>query len=769
MNIKIILSTLFVLFSFTLFAETIIITGQVMDKQSKEPLPGATVSIPDLRLIVITNDNGEFTFRNIPGKGKFIIEVKYLGYGTVTQMVDLSSGTSLDFFLQTSTIEAREVVITGSAFSSDNLKNSTAVAAIGKDDLINRPSGNLIDAISRIPGVSQITTGGGISKPVIRGLSSNRVVTMVDGVKQEGQQWGDEHGLEVDQFSAERVEILRGASSLLYGSDAFGGVINILDPLPPADGRILGEILSNYSTNNGLSGNSAMLRGNVNSFIWQGRGSYKNAFSYNAPGGRIANTGYNETSFNGMLGLNKKWGYAHLNLSSFQNNIGLPDFERNSSGQFEDANGNPFNNSDLKRRDLFLPLQNIRHYKIALNSNVMLGSNRLRSTLAYQNNQRREFEESSSDPNLQFNLQTSSYDMKYTIAENSGWEPVLGVSGSFQDNKNKASELLIPDYNSSEFGFFAYAKKSWLNTTFNLGARYDYKAISGIQMKQDGSAKFTDFKNSFSNLSGAFGFTHEFNDLLSYKANAGRAFRSPNIAELSSDGIHEGTFRYETGNNDLKPEKSYYADLAFELNSDKVHASFGLYNNYIDNYIYTSQLNNEAIVIDNETLPVYRYVQNNANLYGTEIELDFHPSDLIHLENSFSYTRAENRETGIALPFIPAASFLNELRLEPFIKGTKNSYFSVSLQNVFSQNRIDNFETSSESYTLVNTAVGTTFTLKKQPLRVNISVNNLFDKAYYDHLSRFKPGRLDQTNPSLGYYNQGRNISVGLYLPFVLK
>ena len=770
MKLKVILIILLIVFSGNIFAETLVVNGRVIDAQTKESLPGASISIPDLRLIAIANEDGEFTFRNIPEKGKFIIEVKYLGYKTLTQMTDLSNSTSLVFSLQTSTIEAREVVITGLAFSSDNRKNSTAVAAIGKDDLINHPSGNLIDAIAKIPGVSQITTGGGISKPVIRGLSSNRVVTLVDGAKQEGQQWGDEHGVEVDQFNADRVEILRGAASLLYGSDALGGVINILDPLPPADGVIRGELLSNYSVNNGLSGNSAMLQGNNNGFIWQGRGSYKNAFSYNAPGGRIANTGYNETSFSAMAGLNKKWGYAHLNLSSFRNNIGLPDFVRNSSGQFEDLNGNILTNSDLENRELLLPFQDIRHYKIAINSNLILGNNKLRSTLAYQNNQRREFAENKANPNLYFNLQTYSYDLKYSIAEIAGWKSVLGASGSFQGNKNKAAELLIPDYNSREFGFFAYAKKSWLKTTFNLGARYDYKTISGIRMQQDGSSKFNDFNNNFSNLSGALGFTQEFNDIFSLKANAGSAFRSPNIAELSSDGVHEGTFRYEIGNNNLNPEKSYYADLALEYTTDKVHASFGVYNNYINNYIYNRQLNNETIAVGNETLPAYRHVQANANLYGTEIGFDLHPLQLIHLENSFSYTHAKNRETGRALPFIPAAVLRNELRFEPVINGrAKNNYFSVELQNVFSQNRIDNFETASKGYTLVNTAIGTTFMLNKQPLRINLSVNNLFDKAYYDHLSRFKPGRLDETNPSLGYYNKGRNVSIGLYLPFVLK
>lgn len=751
-------------------ARLVSLEGKVIDGQSKESLPGALITIPDLKISVVSNSNGKFQFNNIPEKGKFLVEIRYIGYKTLIETIDFSSRMPLVFELYPSIIETKEVVITGTAFSSDNRKNSTSVSAVNKDQLINRPSGNLIDAIAKVPGVSQVTTGAGISKPVIRGLSYNRVVTLVDGAKQEGQQWGDEHGMEVDQYSAERVEILRGAASLLYGSDALGGVINVVDALPSPEGQIKGELLSTYQSNNGLSGSSVMLQGNSNGFVWRARGSVKSAYSYNAPGGRIANTGFNERNFSGQLGLNKKWGYAHLNLSSFKNNIGLPDFSRNDDGQFEDENGEILTDKQLKDRTLFLPFQDIRHYKVALNSHLLFNSGRLRTTIAYQNNQRRELEDDRINPSLFFDLKTYSSDFKYYFNENNGWEPVIGLSGSLQDNKNRAEELLIPDYSSNELGLFAYAKKSWNSSTFNVGARFDYRSITAEQMEEDGNPKFNNFTNNFSNLSGALGFTKEFTEQFNFKANLGSAFRSPNIAELSSDGVHEGTFRYEIGNNNLKPENSYYGDFAFEFNNNVVSASVGAFNNHINNYIYNRQLSNETIVVDTETIPVYRFVQDNANLSGLELGFTLHPAELIHFENSFSYTRGVNRATNKALPFIPAAVLRNEIRLEPeFKKGLKNTYFSLALDNVFKQNRVDVFETSTAGYTLVNLAMGTTFMLKNQPLRLNVSANNLFDKAYYDHLSRFKPGRLDEADPSAGYYNQGRNISVGLYLPFVFK
>ena len=759
------------LFSFSnSYANLASVEGRVIDGQTKETLPGALVTIPDLKISVVTDASGQFKFNNIPEKGRFLVEVRYLGYSTLIQTIDFSLKDNLEFALFPSVIEAKEVVITGTAFSTDNRKNSTAVSSVTKDQLINRPSGNLIDAIAKIPGVSQVTTGGGISKPVIRGLSYNRVVTLVDGAKQEGQQWGDEHGMEVDQYSAERVEVLRGAASLLYGSDALGGVINVLEPLPSPVGQVRGEVLSSYQSNNGLSGSSAMLQGNTNGFIWRTRASLKSAYSYDAPGGRIANTGFNETNFSGQLGFNKKWGYAHLNLSSFQNNIGLPDFARNADGSFEDENGSVLTDKQLKDRTLFLPFQDIRHYKVAMNSHVLLGSGRLRTILAYQNNQRRELEGDRINPSLFFDLKTYSSDFKYYINEANGWEPVIGLSASAQNNENKAEELLIPDYKSGELGLFAYAKKSWESSTFNLGARFDYRKITGNQMLEDGNPKFNNFSNSFSNVSGALGFTQEFSEYFNFKANLGSAFRSPNIAELSSDGVHEGTFRYEVGNNDLNPENSYYGDFAFEFNNNVISASLGAFNNHIDNYIYNRQIGNETIVVDTETLPVYRFVQDNANLSGIEASLTLHPAELIHFENSFSYTRGVNRATDKALPFIPAAVLRNEIRLEPKFKGgLKSTYFSIAFDNVFKQSRVDNFETPTGAYSLVNLAIGTTFMLNKQPLRINLSANNLFNKAYYDHLSRFKPGRLDEADLNAGYFNQGRNLSVGLYLPFVFK
>lgn len=750
-------------------AETIEFNGKVIDAFTKESLPGANVSIPDLRISLITNADGGFFIKNAPTRGTFLIQVSYLGYKTLTQTVDFSKGAALVFELHESVIEGKEVVITGSAFSSDNRKNSTSITAVGKTELQTRPSTNIIDALSRVPGVAQITTGPAISKPVIRGLSANRVVTLSNGVKQQGQQWGDEHGIEIDQYSAERIEVLRGPASLMYGSDALGGVINILDALPAPEGTIRGEFLSNYATNNGLSGTSLMLQGNTNGFVYRARGSYRNAYSYKTPSEYVPNSGFNETSFEGQIGLNKNWGYAHLDASSFRNNIGFYEPQRNEDGFLVDEDGNVPTDAQNHDRSIAFPKQDVRHYKLALNSNVLFNSGSLKSTIGYQHNLRRELESAGEGPALFLNNYAYSYDFKYTLKEQNGWASVFGLSGEFIHSLNtSAEEQLIPDYDSQGYGAFAFVKKTWDKNTFNVGARLDYRKLNSYAFEGE-EITFPAINNEFTNISAAAGYTHEFNDAFSFKANAGTAFRGPNIAELSSNGVHEGAFRYEVGNPDLKQERSNQVDASFEYSNEYLSASFGGFLNSINNYIYYNS-NGEFINVDGTDYPVFNFVQADALLRGAEASLTLHPVSFIHFENSFAFTRATNRSSKQSLPFIPAASLRNEFRFEPKIKGTTHSYISVGLDNFFKQSKVDAFESATSGYTLLNAAVGTTLKInKKQDLTIYVAGRNLLNKAYYDHLSRFKPGRLSEEDPTFGIYNAGRNVTFGFTLPFSIN
>jgi iron complex outermembrane receptor protein len=737
--------------------------GKVTDASNQAPLVGATIYITDLKAITTTNAQGEFVLKNIPAKGRFLLEVRFVGYKTYSAVVDLATQGNLTISLSPSIIESAEVVITGSPFSSNNKTNSLSVVTVGKTKLAQAGGTNLIDAIAKIPGVSQVSTGGAISKPIIRGLGYNRVLTMVDGAREEAQQWGDEHGIEVDQFSAARIEILKGPASLLYGSDALGGVINVIDDLVPAPGAHNGEFTTSYATNNGLTASSLMLQGNENGFVYRGRASYKNAYGFGYKNATVPNSGFDELNFNGMLGLNKSWGYSHLTFSRFHTNIGLVEEGPDDNGNYLNKDGEVISGSAAKERRLGLPFQDINHYRAALNSNFILGKGQLKTVFAYQNNIRKEFEESVTEPGLNLNLKSYTYDVKYYFPNMGKWEPAFGVQGMYQQNVNEGEEFLIPDYNSNNVGAFVYLKRNFDKGAINIGARYDYKKVNGKDLNFDGEQVFTGFNNEFSNVSGSLGFAYEIAKNLVLKGNAGSGFRAPNIAELGANGRHEGTFRYEIGNSKLKQETSIQFDLGLEYTAESVTFGLNAYANRIFNYIYPGNFNDETIPFSNEdgsteTLPVYRYVQTNADLVGGEASVDFHLVKSLHFENSFSYTRGVNRTTDLALPFIPAASINNELRFEPGIKGLADSYIKVGVTNTFKQARFDSFETQTNGYTLLDAGVGTSINTAKGKLNIWVTGQNLLNKEYYNHLSRYKPA---------GIYNPGRNVTFGISVPFL--
>lgn len=763
-KISLLIFLLFTLFSFRgVGAEVAEFKGIVTDASTQKPLSGATIYITDLKAVTITNTEGEFRLRNIPSRGRFLLEVKYVGYKTYAQVVDLSKPETLNIALEPSIVESAEVVITGSPFSSNNKTNSLSVVTVGKNKLSQAGGTNLIDAVAKIPGVSQVSTGGAISKPVIRGLGYNRVLTMVDGAREEAQQWGDEHGIEVDQFSAARVEILKGPASLLYGSDALGGVINIIDDQVPPPGVYNGEFTSTYATNNGLTASSLMLQGNDNGFVYRGRGSYKNAYGFGYKDAVVPNSGFNEFNLSGMVGLNKSWGYSHLTFSRFNTNIGLVENGPDSDGNYLNEEGTPISKTEARDRKLGLPYQNINHYRAALNSNFILGSGQLKTTFAFQKNLRKEFEESTEEPGLNLNLSSYTYDVKYYFPNAGKWEPAIGLQGMYQNNVNKGDEFLIPDYRSNGIGAFAYLKRNFEKGAVNIGVRYDYKKIDGKDLIFDGEQVFTGFNNTFSNVSGSAGFAFEVAKNLVLKGNAGSGFRAPNIAELGANGRHEGTFRYEIGNSNLKQETSLQFDLGLEYTASNITFGLNAYANRIFNYIYPGNFNDETKDLVNEdgeteSFPVYRFVQTNADLVGGEASIDFHLIKSLHFENSFAYVKGTNRSNDQALPFIPAATLNNELRFEPAVKGLTDSYLKVGISNTFKQARFDSFETQTNGYTLLDAGLGTSISTRRGKFNIWLTGQNLLDQKYYNHLSRYKLA---------GIYNPGRNVVFGVTVPFL--
>lgn len=733
--------------------------GTVRDKKTGEAIIGAAVYIPDTRTGVITDLDGHYSITNLPER-KLMVQVKLIGYGVVTEMIDLSVIHKKDFTLSETVLEKSEVVVTGSAFTTDHARSSLSIEPLEKKQLQTVGATNITDAIAQIPGVSGITTGGGISKPVIRGLGYNRIVTVNEGLRQEGQQWGDEHGLEIDQFSADRIEVLKGPASLLYGSDALGGVINILEPVPAAQGTINAEINSQYSTNNKMLVNSLMAEGNQKGFVWRVRGTLKDAAAYKTPVETVYNSAFNEKNGNVMLGINRKWGFQHIHLSSYHAQLGLIEGERDSaSGQFLNSIGEIVPNGDAYTRRMDLPFQKVDHLKISSVGSYFIGKGNLRTVIGWQQNDRREFAESENIPGLFFRLNTLSADLKYYFNEMKGIELVAGISALHQENENKGDEFLIPAYAMQEGGGFLSAKKNFNRWTVNAGLRIDYREVKGEQL----DTLFNAFKSSVNALSASAGTTYEVNEQLHLKFNVGRGFRAPNISELAANGIHEGTFRYEIGNTGLSPETSLQWDLGMGYESGKVGAELSFFYNAIDNFIYYRNSGGETKEVDGTDYPVYRYVQGNSVLYGAELMLDYHITDPLHFENKISYVRGENNDQHTALPFVPPLHWNSELSYSIIKRSDKiirELQAKVILDIYATQDRIDTFETETKGATIIGASINADIKIAKTICSLFVLGNNLADVTYYNHLSRLKDS---------GIAAMGRNITMGITIPLSIK
>ena len=290
------------------------LSGIIRNQQTNETLPGAIIYLADLKSGSVSKPDGSYQLNKLP-KIKTLIQVRLLGYKTYIKLIDLSTTTTLDVLMEESVVEANEVVVTGTSMATEIKKSPIPMVTIDQKYLGFNSATNIIDAIAKIPGVSALSTGPNVSKPIIRGLGYNRILTLYDGVRQEGQQWGDEHGVEIDQNLIDRIEIIKGPASLIYGSDALAGVVNLLPANPAPEGTIKGSAQLNYQSNNGLYAGTANCAGTKNGFIWGFRTSYKQAKNYqNKYDGRVYNTAFKENDINTYIGINRSWGISTYSI-----------------------------------------------------------------------------------------------------------------------------------------------------------------------------------------------------------------------------------------------------------------------------------------------------------------------------------------------------------------------------------------------------------------------------------------------------------------------
>jgi len=594
-------------------------------------------------------------------------------------------------------------------------------------------------SISKLPGVTILSTGPGISKPSIRGLSYDRVVVYSQGVRLENQQWGDEHGIGVSTSGINSIEVIKGPSYVLYGSDAMGGVLYIEPERYSNDFSVdyMGLYNSNY---NGITNNLG-IKGSSGKFSYLARANMVDNQSFSTPDGEVENTWFKENDIQAGLKYETEKFSSDLRLSMNFSELGLPHMEEGHDDHDEEGHEDHY--------------QELSHTTLTWVNTFDLGNDHeLNVTLGRQLNDRKEFggheEEEGHDDHdeeghegheegeaeLDMELSTNTLDVSLVMPQSDNLNLTIGANFLSQENKNFGHEELIPDAEKKDFGLYALGQITMENGAALIGVRYDNRSISSDMGSAD-----------FSNFNGSVGIKRDFENS-SLRFNIGSGYRAPNLIELFADGVHHGTFRYEKGNVNLVAEKSFQTDISFDINNEDSSVSFDLFYNDISDYIYVSPSRDRM-----DGFAVYNYMQQDSELYGGEISFDKKTGfDWLSYNTSLEYVFAESAD-GEALPFIAPLTFNQVFNID----FSSNYSFEIDFLAKAKQGRVAMFEEETDGYSVLNLSGNWMTSFLENDLNIFWSVNNVFDTEYYDHLSRFKTAGIEE---------MGRNISVGLKYKF---
>lgn len=744
-------------------------TGKVIDLQLKRPLPGAQVYFPDLRRGTVTDEDGQFEIKDIQA-GQYKIICRLLGYTTVTETLSISHNLNYEFRLAVAPLEEQEVTVTANANDHSSLTGSSQSVAVLRSTELEKARGQTLgETLKEIPGLTVLQTGPAIAKPVIRGLHSQRVLVLNAGVPQEGQQWGGEHAPEIDPFAPARIEVLKGAAGVQYGSGAIGGVIRI----EPRDlreiGGLGGELTLNAFSNNLQGAGSFLLEGGLSKlpgFGWRAQGSMRRAGDSKTSAYDVINSGFNERDWSLAAGYNKERGGVEMYYSHFGTELGI--FRGSHLGSVTDLlraieRGRPSIERSFSY-EVDPPKQDISHNLLSVKSRYEFsGLGRLEMQYGWQQNHRQEFDAHApfsskppAFPSFDLTLTTYTADLTFQHQPVKNFFGKIGVSGMRQGNVQESRVFLIPNFRAYSGGVFLL--ESWVNGpwTLDFGGRYDYRWVKAFRLANE---QVVETIHEYSNFTGVMGLIYKFAPTWSIGTNWGSAWRPPSLNELYSDGVHHGAAQYEIGDLTLKSERSFNVDVTLRHFSERGRAEISIYNNRLRHFIFPFPDPQPTLTVRG-AFPTFRYQQAEARLRGLDGSLEYQLSNFFQFGVSAALVRGDNLDTNEPLFQMPT----DRLRLMahfhlPDFGRLANTFVElngtfVKRQNRFPQNA--DYADPPPGYALFDFNAGTQLRLGGQPLQFNLSVQNLANKSYRDYLSRFR------------YFidDLGRNIIVRVQIPF---
>ncbi len=749
------------------------VRGKVLD-ETGEPLQAVTVAFSVLEIGTFTDERGEFCLENVP-QGSHTIEFRFVGYRTIRSeiIVTESRATALEVTMEPEPLIGEEVFVTGDRDLAGELTGSSqSVLVLPPSALEERRGQTLGETLESLPGVSSLTTGPAVSKPVLRGVHSARVLVLNAGITQEGQQWGGDHAPEIDPFSPARIEVLKGAASVQYGAGAIGGVIRIEPPELPTRPGIGGRINSNLFSNNRQGAGSVMVQGALRRLAglkWRVQGSLRRAGNARAPVHVIRNSGFDERDYSAALGLTTDWMDTEAYFSHFGTWIGI--FKGAHIGNTTDLRrtierGNPSIVGSFTY-EIDNPRQRVDHDLLSVRSLVRLeGKGNLELRYGQQYNRREEWDSQARGggappkPGFSQGLQTHSGEMIFQHRNIGNWYGKFGVSGMRQRNTRFTTGFLIPDFQAYSFGVFALESWTKGRATVETGLRYDYRWMEIYSNEGRRATEIVEGGiHTYSNMTGVLGLIYELAPTLAIAANVGRAWRPPGVNELYSHGVHHGTAQFEVGDKELGTEASLNTDLTLRYQGERGRGELGVFRSHYSNFISLLPADDLVLTIRG-AFPKFTYVQSDAVIQGFDGYLEYDLTRYMDTYLSASLVRGRDTAEDQPLYQMPSTRLIAGLdfhlpttgRLLEAGIGFEGRF--VMQQKSFPEG-ID-YADPPAGYSLFDVHLHAEFAVADQPVRMQFGVHNLFNERYRDYLSRFR------------YFidNPGRNITFGLSIPF---
>lgn len=773
------------------------VNGTVVDEYN-EPLIGASIFLFPIKKSTITDANGHFSINNLP-KDKYVIEIYFVGYKTLIDTIIVVENKNYIFQLDVSALNLQEVVVTDNYYETRKKEESLNIEIVNDDYLKQNLGGSLMSSLERLPGVTTIDIGSGQSKPIIRGLGFNRVVVVENNIKHEAQQWGADHGLEIDQYAVENIEVIKGPASLMYGSDAIGGIIDMKNKKIPAKNSLGGTIDLTGKTNNDFMGTSLSLYGRKNWFFADFRATILDYGDFKVPADSVDIYSYRAALYKNHL-RNTAGKEQNLHLSfgliqkRFQSRFYLSNVN-SKSGFFANAHGLEPRNVDTdlhdkSSRDIHYPYQTVNHSKVINSSLYHWEKLKLEFDLGFQRNFRQEWSQyvqhgympATFPDSLDFNPDLERQFEKYVFSGNvksfyqlsSRTQINLGLNSGFQDNQIDGRGFIIPAYQQFILGGFIFAKHNISNKSLvQVGIRYDFGNIftseyydwfqSPIVENGDTTMQYlqraANINRNFSNLTWSVGYNYNPGKWM-YKFNFGKSFRMPIAKELAANGVNYHHFSYEVGNADLSSEISYQFDVGIEHSTKRFAFGTTPFLNYFSNYIYLNPTSEHDRLYGNGN-QIYYYTQSKVLRYGFEFHAHYEIFNSLQLGiiGEYVYSKQLSGEKkGFTLPFSPPPSGIINIKYQKQkINFVDNAYVSIDYRITAPQNNIVPPEEKTDGYQLVNLQLGGDIILKKQHINISLQVQNLFNTKYFNHTSYYR---------LINVPEPGRNFIINISIPF---